>query len=545
MTASLLARSLSISQGPLRLLDQVDLTVAEGDRIGLVGPNGAGKSSLLRILAGEAAPEDGSVLLSPPTATVGLLPQEPSRSATESAQSFLRRRVGISAAQQEFDQSLVAVEEAATGSAERYDTALNNWLRLGAADFDARMHEAWSELGLPPNRLKQSTRSLSGGEAARCSLASILLSKFDIVLLDEPTNDFDTASLERLEEWVLKLKSPLVVVSHDRTFLHRTITSVVEIDPHHRSLSHFGGGWAGYLVERDRARAMAERRFLDYSSQRQALAERSQKQREWASQGQSKVRKSDESDKNIRHFKMEQTEKLAGKAAQTQRALDRLEVVDKPFEPWRLDLAIPTAPRSGSVVAAATGATLDRGTFTLGPINLVIEWGDRIALTGENGSGKTTLIELLLGRIEPTSGVRSLGSSVVLGEVEQARVAMAEDRPLLEVFVDRSNLSMVEARTMLAKFNIGSDHVARSAATLSAGERTRVSLALLMANGANLLVLDEPTNHLDLEAVEQLEQALDTFDGTVILVTHDRAMLERVRTTRRFKMTDGQLSEEG
>ncbi|NNF53312.1 MAG: ABC-F family ATP-binding cassette domain-containing protein [Acidimicrobiales bacterium] len=543
MVASLIARSLSVAQGALRLLDNVDLTVAEGDRIGLVGPNGAGKSSLLRVLAGEAVPEDGSVLISPPTATVGLLPQEPSRSA-ESAESFLRRRVGISAAQKDFDESLVAVEQGATGSAERYDAALNTWLRLGAADFDARMHETWSELGLPPDRLAQSTSSLSGGEAARCSLASILLSQFDIVLLDEPTNDFDLASLQRLEAWVLRLKSPLVVVSHDRTFLDRTITSVVEIDPHHRSLTQFGGGWAGYLLERDRARAMAERRFLEYSHQRQALAERSQKQREWASQGQSKVRKSDESDKHIRNFKLDQTEKLAGKAAQTQRALDRLEVVDKPFEPWRLNLEIPTAPRGGSVVATATGARLDRGTFTLGPVNLVIEWGDRIALTGENGSGKTTLIELLLGRIQPTAGTRSLGPTVVVGAVEQARAAMIENRPLLDVFQDRSQLSMVETRTLLAKFNIGSDHVVRSAATLSAGERTRVSLALLMANGANLLVLDEPTNHLDLEAVEQLEQALDTFDGTVILVTHDRAMLERVRITRWFTMRNGQISED-
>ncbi len=362
MTASLLARSLSVSQGPLRLLDQVELSVAEGDRIGLVGPNGAGKSSLLRILASKAKPQDGFVLLSPPTATVGLLPQEPSRSNTESAESFLRRRVGISAAQQEFDESLVAVEEGRPGSAERYDTALNNWLRLGAANFDARMHETWSELGLPPARLKQSTRSLSGGEAARCSLASILLSQFDIVLLDEPTNDFDMASLLKLEEWVLNQRSPLVVVSHDRTFLDRTITSVLEIDPHHRSLTHFGGGWAAYLTERDRVQALAERRFLDYSQQRQALADRSQKQREWASQGQSKIRKSDESDKHIRHFKLDQTEKLAGKAAQTQQALDRLEVVDKPFEPWRLNLAIPSVSRSGSVVAVATSAANGPGS---------------------------------------------------------------------------------------------------------------------------------------------------------------------------------------
>ena len=166
-----------------------------------------------------------------------------------------------------------------------------------------------------------------------------------------------------------------------------------------------------------------------------------------------------------------------------------------------------------------------------------------MALIGANGSGKTTLIGLLSGRVEPSAGTAGLGASVVVGEIEQARTALLGEESLLDAFVVSTGLTIGEARTLLAKFGLGTEHVHRSAATLSPGERTRASLALLMANGANLLVLDEPTNHLDLPAIEQLEQALDTFAGTVILVTHDRALLERVRITRRFDIDGGVVTE--
>ena len=543
MSASLIARSLTVVRGPLVVLDDVDLTLAPGHRVGLVGPNGVGKSTLLGALAGRVELDRGSVDFAPPTANVGLLPQEPDRSATETVRGFLARRSGVAAAQAELDAATAALASAEAGADDRYSDALDRWLALGAADFDARVGEVWHDLGLDERLLDQATNSLSGGEAARSSLASLLLSRFDVFLLDEPTNDLDLDGLDRLERWILGLDAPVLLVSHDRSFLRRTITDVVEIDHHSHRASWFAGGWESFLAERELARQHARERFDEYDTKRSALQQRAQREREWATQGQSKLKKSGESDKNIRHFKLNQTEQLAGKAARTQKAAERLEAVDEPHEAWELRLTIPSPGRSGDVVAMVRGAVVERGSFRLGPVDLDLRVGDRVALVGPNGSGKTTLIALLLGRIVPDAGTSSLGASVMVGEIEQARSALVGDESLLDAFIAATGLAIAEARTLLAKFGLGAEHVHRGAGTLSPGERTRASLALLMANGANLLVLDEPTNHLDLPAIEQLEQALDTFVGTVILVTHDRDLLERVRLTRTLDVDRGRVVE--
>jgi ATPase subunit of ABC transporter with duplicated ATPase domains len=197
--------------------------------------------------------------------------------------------------------------------------------------------------------------------------------------------------------------------------------------------------------------------------------------------------------------------------------------------------------RSGQIVSRLDGVVVDRGSFRLGPIDLTITSGERVAVLGANGSGKTTLLDAALGRVAPSAGHVRLGPSVVVGEVEQARDRLADAPSLLRAFQDATGMEAADARTLLAKFGLVADHVTRAPTTLSPGERTRATLALLMANGANVLVLDEPTNHLDLPAIEQLEAALDGFDGTVLLVTHDRALLERVRLTRTVEVAAGRV----
>jgi ATPase subunit of ABC transporter with duplicated ATPase domains len=543
MPASLIARSITVTRGPLVVLDEVDLTLAPGHLVGLVGPNGVGKSTLLAALAGRVDLDRGSVEVAPRTANVGLLPQEPERSAVETVREFLARRAGVAPAQNELDAATSALASGDVGADDRYSDALDRWLALGAADFDARVGEVWHDLGLDLRLLDQPTLTLSGGEAARSSLASLLLSRFDVFLLDEPTNDLDLDGLDRLEQWVLGLDAPVLLVSHDRSFLRQTITDVVEIDHHSHRATWFAGGWESFLAERERARQHARERFEEYDAKRTALAQRAQREREWATQGQAKVKRSGETDKYIRHYKVNQTEQLAGKAARTQKAAERLEVVEEPRDPWELRLTIPDAGRSGDVVATARGAVVDRGQFRLGPVDVDLRLGDRVALVGPNGSGKTTLISLLLGRLQPDGGTVTSGASVVVGEIEQARSALVGDESLVDAFTTASELQIGGARTLLAKFGLGAEHVHRPAGTLSPGERTRASLALLMANGANLLVLDEPTNHLDLPAIEQLEQALDTFEGTVVVVTHDRDLRERIRLTRTLELDAGTVSE--
>ncbi len=540
--APLRARDLTVTRGPLVVLDGVDVVVASGERIGVVGPNGVGKSTLLQALAGLVPLERGRVERTPPTATVGYLPQEPSRS-DESVETFLARRTGVTDAHVELDAATAALAAGTPGADDRYATALDRWLALGGADLEARIGQVWADLGLTSRLLTQPTTSLSGGEAARAGLAALLLARFDVFLLDEPTNDLDLAGLERLERWIGDLPAAVVLVSHDRTFLARTVTDVLEIDEFTHRATAYGGGWQAYLDEREAARRAAWERFEEYDTKRRSLAGRSQREREWAQQGLAKVKRSanDEPDKSIRAFRVNQTEQLAGRAARTERAMERLDVVDKPRQPWELRLSVASAGRTGDVVARLDDVIVERGDFTLGPIDLLVGTGERVALVGANGSGKTTLLDVLLGRIEPSAGRATLGPSVVVGEVEQARDRLAGATTVLRAVQDATGMDASDVRTLLAKFGLVADHVTRPASTLSPGERTRASLALLMANGANVLVLDEPTNHLDLPAIEQLEAALDGFDGTVLLVTHDRSLLERVRLTRRIELVDGQI----
>ncbi|MET7467481.1 ABC-F family ATP-binding cassette domain-containing protein [Micromonospora sp. NPDC005686] len=544
MSATLIAKDLTAGHGDRILFEDLDLVVAPGDVIGLVGVNGAGKSTLLRTLAGLAPREQGSVALSPPTATVGYLPQEPERRPGETVRDFLARRTGVSAAQAALDAATEALTAGAAGADDTYANALERWLDLGGADLDERAAQVAAELGLDVD-LDHPMTGLSGGQAARAGLASLLLSRYDVFLLDEPTNDLDLAGLDRLERFVTGLRAGTVLVSHDREFLTRTVNRIVELDLHQRQVKHYGGGYAAYLEEREVARRHAREEFEEYADTKAGLEARARTQRAWMEKGVKNARrKATDNDKVGRKFRAESTEKQAAKAKQTARLIERLDVVEEPRKEWELRMEIAAAPRAGAVVASLRQAVVRRGGFTLGPVDLQIDWADRVAITGANGSGKSTLLAALLGRLPLDEGHAALGPGVVVGEVDQARGLFLGDQPLLDAFgAAVPDLAPADVRTLLAKFGLRADHVLRPAATLSPGERTRAALALLQGRGVNLLVLDEPTNHLDLTAIEQLESALASYPGTLLLVTHDRRMLDAVSVNRRLRVADGRVAE--
>ncbi|MFJ8429762.1 ABC-F family ATP-binding cassette domain-containing protein [Kitasatospora sp. NPDC094019] len=544
MSATLVVKDLAAGHGERTLFSGLDLVVAPGDVIGLVGVNGAGKSTLLRLLAGLDTPEDGSRRLSPATANVGHLPQEPERRAGESVRDFLARRTGVSAAQAALDEATQGLVDGVPGADDAYAESLDRWLELGGADLEERAEEVADSLGLKVS-LDLPMTALSGGQAARAGLASLLLSRYDVFLLDEPTNDLDLDGLERLESFVEGLRAGTVVISHDREFLARTVTKVLELDLHQQRVNLYGGGYEAYLEERATARRHAREEYDEYADTKAGLEARARMQRGWMENGvRNARRKSSDNDKIGRAMRTESTEKQAAKARQTQRMIERLDVVDEPRKEWELRMEIAAAPRSGSVVATLRAATARRGDFALGPVDLQIDWADRVAITGANGAGKSTLLAALLGRLELDSGSSALGSGVVVGEVDQARGLFLGGEPLLEAFAAAvPELAPDEVRTLLAKFGLKAVHVLRPADTLSPGERTRAALALLQARGVNLLVLDEPTNHLDLVAIEQLESALASYTGTLLLVTHDRRMLDTVAVNRRIEVGGGRVAE--
>ncbi|MEW2310812.1 ABC-F family ATP-binding cassette domain-containing protein [Streptomyces sp. NPDC006864] len=544
MTATLVAKDLAAGHGDRTLFAGLDLVVAPGDVIGLVGVNGAGKSSLLRLLAGLDRPEEGELRLSPPTATVGHLPQEPERRDGETVAAFLARRTGVADAQRVMDEATEALVAGAPGADDAYSDALERWLALGGADLEERAEQVAAELGLTVG-LDRPMTALSGGQAARAGLASLLLSRYDVFLLDEPTNDLDLDGLERLERFVAGLRAGTVVISHDREFLMRTVTKVLELDLAQQQINLYGGGYAAYLEERETARRHAREDYEEYADKKASLEARGHMQRSWMDKGVKNARrKATDGDKLGRNARSEASEKQAAKARQTQRMIERLDVVEEPRKEWELRMEIASAPRSGSVVATLREARVVRGDFTFGPASLQIDWAERVAITGANGAGKSTLLAALLERLPLDSGHAVLGSGVVVGEVDQARKLFLGAQSLLDAFCAAvPDTEPAEVRTLLAKFGLRADHVMRPATSLSPGERTRAALALLQGRGVNLLVLDEPTNHLDLPAIEQLEAALETYTGTLLLVTHDRRMLEAVRTTRRIEVADGQIKE--
>ncbi|TCO57340.1 ABC-F family ATP-binding cassette domain-containing protein [Actinocrispum wychmicini] len=537
MSATLVVKDLAAGHGDRVLFSGLDLVVAPGDVVGLVGANGAGKSTLLRTLAGLVPAEQGTVRLSPASATVGYLPQEPERRPGETVREFLGRRTGVTEAQRLMDTAAAALGDGQE-LADEYADRLERWLALGGADLAERVDETVED----PDRLMT---ALSGGQAARVGMASLLLSRYDIFLLDEPTNDLDLDGLERLEKFVTELRAGTVVVSHDREFLARTVTRVVELDLAQQQIRGYGGGYEAYLAEREVARRHAREQYDEYADTVANLQTRARTQRAWMDKGVKNARrKATDNDKTGRKFRADQSEKQAAKVRQTERLIERLDVVDEPRKEWELQMTIAAAPRSGTVVATLNGAVVRRGPFTLGPVDLRIDWAERVAITGANGAGKSTLLAALLGRVPLDEGTGSLGPGVVVGEVDQARGLFDGEATVLDSFnAAVPDWTPADVRTLLAKFGLRAAHVLRQTRTLSPGERTRAALALLQARGVNLLVLDEPTNHLDLPAIEQLESALASYNGTLLLVTHDRRMLDVVATDRHLEVVGGRVND--
>ncbi|WP_134765949.1 ABC-F family ATP-binding cassette domain-containing protein [Nocardioides sp. 1609] len=543
MSATLVAKDLSGGHGHRVLFEGLDLTVAPGDVVGVVGANGAGKSTLLRLLAGAATPFEGTVAAAPQDAFVGWLPQEHERVPGETVATYLARRTGATEATAAMEATAAALGSDAPGADEAYSVAFDRWMSSGAADLDDRVGPVLADLGLDvgPDALMT---SLSGGQAARVALAALLLSRFDVVLLDEPTNDLDLDGLARLEAFVQGLRGGVVLVSHDREFLARCVTRIVELDLAQHQVTVYDGGYESFLEEREVARRHAREAYEEYAGTRADLVTRARTQREWSSQGvRNAMRKSPDNDKIRRRAATESSEKQAQKVRQMESRIARLEEVEEPRKEWVLQFDIAAAPRSSSVVATLNAATRTLGDFTLGPVSLQVSAGDRVGITGPNGAGKTTLLRLLLGEDRPDSGTASLGASVAVGVIDQARTGLADDVPLGTAFEAAvPELTQAEVRTLLAKFGLRADQVTSLVGRLSPGERTRAAMALLQARGVNLLVLDEPTNHLDLPAIEQLEQALDSYDGSLLLVSHDRRLLQNVRLDQRWQVSAGRVT---
>ena len=427
----------------------------------------------------------------------------------------------------------------APGAADRYAHAFEAWLALGGADLEPRAETVLRDLGLDPALLDLETVTLSGGQAARASLAAILLSRFDVLLLDEPTNDLDFDGLARLERFVAERPGGAVIVSHDRAFLERTVTRVLELDEIAHTASEYGGGWAGYRELRATAARHAEERYETYSGQRDRLTQRASRQRQWSETGvrRAKAGAGQDPDKLGRRAPGRALGEAGGEGARDREgaraargggeamaALGAAAALRRGRAVGRRDRAPGRAPNCGAGASCSVRSTSSwRGAS---------EW----RWSGRTAAGRRRWSTGSPAGSPLAAGTRWIGPGVRMGVLDQARVAFDGTGALRDAFVARSGLGRQQSLSLLAKFGLEADAVARPAGSLSPGERTRASLALLMASGANWLVLDEPTNHLDLPAIEQLETALEAYDGTLLLVSHDRRLLEAVALDRTIEL---------
>jgi ATPase subunit of ABC transporter with duplicated ATPase domains len=514
----------SRSFGASLVLSDVTLSVPTEARIGIVGPNGVGKSTLLRLLSGVEEPDGGTVTREPATIRVGYLPQEPDAREGESLLGLFSRRTGVAEAELDLESAATALAHDPR-AAVAYEAALDRLVALGGGDLEARARALAAEIGLGVE-LERPAAELSGGELARASLASILLSRHDILALDEPTNDLDFDGLARLESFLDGFPGGLVVVSHDRAFLDHCVDRVVAIDPITRTAREYAGGWTAYAQRRSAEHATAWARFERADErQRHLTGLLSERQTQARAGGAMASRRG--------------TKALTSKVSQVKRLMKNVDDAPKPVEPWELRLSLAESRRTGDVVVELDRAVAAVGHFTLGPVDLRLIRGERLSIVGANGSGKSTLLRMLIGTQGLVSGRRRVGPQTDIGMIGQGRDEYDGPRQLIDVFRDGTGLEGEPARTLLAKFGLAEAHIERACATLSPGERTRAYLAALQARGVNLIVLDEPSNHLDLDAIEQLEQALGSYAGTVVVVSHDRRFLDEFAPTRQITMPWG------
>lgn len=545
----LTAHNLSKAFGLSPILKNITFSVNASDRVGLIGPNGCGKTTLLRLLTGELRPDDGHVSLTPSDLCVGYLAQGFAPEPALSLGQLIHQTVGDPARlEAELAQlaAALAVEPERADLQVAYDQTLTRLSRSDIGQFQSIL----AGLGLDVIDDAQLVATFSGGQKTRLALALVLLSAPEFLLLDEPTNHLDIEMLEWLENWLRGFPGGVLIVSHDRTFLDRTVTRILDLDPQTQTMREYAGNYSDYLEQYLNEREKQWDAYKDQVYEIRRMKQDIARAKAQAANTERRVKSvSIGGIKEGKDHYLRLAKKVAKKGKSREKKLDRYlesdERVEKPTQSWQMKLDFADTPHLGRDVL-----TLDDLTIGYSPnvpllqnLNLQVQSGQRVVLTGMNGIGKSTLLRTVVGEIAPLSGKIHLGSSVKLGYMAQEQELLDPASAALETIRLAAPFNQTEARSFLHYFLFSGDDPLRPIAQLSYGERARLSLALLVAQGCNFLLLDEPINHLDIPSRSQFEQALTHFEGTVLAVVHDRYFIERFATDVWRVVGDGIVRE--
>jgi ATP-binding cassette, subfamily F, member 3 len=523
------------------ILQDISFSISNTERVGLIGPNGCGKTTLMRILAGLEPADSGTIVSTRPNLRVGYLAQGMEFDLEQTIQSTLSL--------QTVSESMLEAEITSLASAlasnpndshlqSKYDTILNQISSLQS------LPPLLAPLGLADIPLDTPINHLSGGQKTRLMLARVLLEEPHLLLLDEPTNHLDIEMLEWLEDWLSRFNGAALIVSHDRAFLDNTVTSVLELDPNTHGIKSYPGNYADYLEQK---LAERERQAQTYQDQQDELAQlRSAAMHIRGLTKMKKGGKADGGDKFAKgFFGNRATKNVAGRAKHIEARIEKIlteERIEKPKQNWqmKLDFGAPAHQSKDVLMTEHLSVGYDQPLLT--DLNLSIRAGQRIALTGPNGTGKTTLVRTIVGKLPPLAGILKLGVTVKLGYMAQEQEMLNPNWNSLQTIQSVAPFNETEARNFLHYFLFKGDDALRAIRELSFGERARLQLGLLVAQGCTFLLLDEPINHLDIPSRARFEEALANFKGTILAVVHDRYFIERFASDM-WMVKDGRVEK--
>jgi ATP-binding cassette subfamily F protein 3 len=514
--------------GTITVLEDISFSLERGQKAGLIGYNGTGKTTLLKILAGLVKPDSGEVTVRR-GAVIGYMPQDTSLVSDETIRDYVRRVSGMATLEEQMEKSSEAMTE---------------YERRDGYTFYHRLDVMLAGFGLGDVSSDRPINSLSSGQKSKVFMAGVLLSDPDVLLLDEPTNNLDLPALIWLEDFLQRSDSACIIVSHDRLFLDRIVRKIFEIDWHTRTLNITSGRYSDYLVRKEKELARQWREHEAQQEEIKRLEEQARKKKQEALSG-SRYMGTD-NDKFLRGFKRDRAGKSGKQAKAIEKRIAQMEVVEKPVERdvFRIHLQPTKSEGTRDITLTDVVAGYADDGFKVGSVSLYIPYGSRVVILGLNGAGKTTLLRTISGELPVLDGKVSHGNALVIGNLTQEHDNLPRGESIKDFLTRRAGISVQDAYALAVKFGFKAAEIDKTIATLSPGGRARLLFALFSTLSANVLILDEPTNHLDLEALEALEEAVAYYEGTIVLVSHDRRFLEKFHPTDTYVLSEGKLSRQ-